>query len=108
LHVEIKHGGGITPYYNTIINSTVEICNVLNGTDSNPIAKLIFDGVAEKLPKGFLHPCPYVGQITANNVSIKITNVLYQFLRGRYKTFIRAFDEKDENIITFKLEADTH
>jgi Protein of unknown function (DUF1091) len=103
----MKHGRGITPYYNTMINSTIEICNVLNGTDPNPIAKWIFDALSEKISKGFFHPCPYVGQITANNVSIETTDVSSQFLRGRYKIFFRAFDEKDDNVITFKLEAET-
>jgi Protein of unknown function (DUF1091) len=103
MHVEVKHGGGITPYYNTIINSTIEMCQFLNGTDSNPIAKWMIDAVSDFVPTGFFHPCPYVGQVKCSNVSVASLRLFSQFLRGRYKMFVRAFDEKDENIITFKL-----
>jgi Protein of unknown function (DUF1091) len=106
LHFEIKHGGGITPYYNTIINSTVHFCKALNGTDSNPIAKWAIEAVSDAVPKGFFHPCPYFGQFTASNVSMAKRGVFSQFLSGRYKIFIRMFDESDENIITFNLETE--
>jgi Protein of unknown function (DUF1091) len=103
MHVEVKHGGGITPYYNTIINSTVEMCKFLNGTNNNPIAKWMIDAVSDSVPKGLFHPCPYVGQVKAFNVSFSTGGFASQFLQGRYKIVIRAFDEKDEEIITFKV-----
>lgn len=41
----------------SIINSTVDVCSFLNGTDTNPIFKWIL-GVVPNLAK-LLHPCPY-------------------------------------------------
>lgn len=106
MHIEVKHGEGITPYYTTIINSTVGACQFLNGTDSNPVMNWIKDGASKTLPKSFFHPCPYVGVMKAYNVSLSAEGVLSQFLKGRYKNIIRAFDERDDNIITFNIETE--
>jgi Protein of unknown function (DUF1091) len=106
LRFEIKHGGGITPYYHTFINSTVHFCETLNGTDSNPIANWAIEAISHAVPKGFFHPCPYIGQFTVRNVSIATVPVFSQFLSGRYKTFIRVFDESDDNILTLQLETE--
>jgi hypothetical protein len=103
MHIEVKHGSGITPYYTTIINSTVNACKFVNGSDSNPIANWISGAVTDSLPKGFIHPCPYVGLMKIDNISISANGVLSQFLKGRYKISARVFDEEDDNIITFKL-----
>jgi hypothetical protein len=103
MHLEVKHGSGITPYYTTIINSTFELCKFLNGTDPNPVAKLIVDAVSLTVPKGVLHPCPFENQFKVSNVSIASRGVLLQFLKGRYKIFIRVFDEKDSEIVTYRL-----
>jgi Protein of unknown function (DUF1091) len=99
----MQHGGGITPYYTTIINSTLNLCKFMNGTDNNnPIMKWIVDSISEKLSKDLIHPCPYVGRVAAYNVSFTFTGFTTQFLRGRYKIFTRVFDEDDDNIITMK------
>lgn len=103
MHAEIKHGSGLTPYYTTFINSTFEVCQVLNGTNSNPVFKWILDAVSETIPKDFFHPCPYFGEVKAYNVSLSLGGVFTQFLSGRYKGNVRIFDDKDKNIVTFKL-----
>jgi hypothetical protein len=103
----MKHGSGLTPYNSTIINTTVHFCDSLNGTDYNPTGKWVLDCAADQLPKGTYRPCPYFGQIKYSNISLKVTSVLSQFLSGRYKITARSFDEKDDNVITFKLEAET-
>jgi hypothetical protein len=74
----------------------------MNGTDNNPIMKWIVDSISEKLPKDFIHPCPYVGRLAAYNVSLSFTGFTTQFLQGRYKIFGRFYDEKDVNIISLK------
>jgi Protein of unknown function (DUF1091) len=106
MHVEIQHGSGLTPFYNTIINSTINFCKYMNGTDKNPVLKFIKEAIEDKVPKGFIHPCPFVGQIKAYNLSVSLNGVLSQFLKGRYKTVARWFDEKDDNIITFNVGSD--
>lgn len=103
MRVELQHGSGITPYFTTIINSTVQVCQFLNGTDRNPVLKWIIDAITETIPEGFIHPCPYFGRLQAFNVSLSGEGVPTQFVKGHYKTFFRFFDEKDENIITLKL-----
>lgn len=106
LHFEIKHGEGITPYYNTIINSTFEVCQVLNGTGTNPVIKWVIDAMADTAPKDFFRPCPYFDRLTGYNISLSAGGVLRQFLKGRYKGVVRAFNEKDENIITVKIQTE--
>lgn len=106
MHVESKHGGGITPYYTTIINSTIEICKFLNGTDKNPITKFIIDTVSKTAAKDFFHPCPYFGPVKLINVSFFDNSMSSQFLQRRHKILIRAFDNKDDNIITMKIETE--
>lgn len=64
------------------------------------------EAIEDKVPKGFIHPCPYVGQIKAYNISIPKNSILNQFLKGSYKVFTRMYDEKDDNILTFKLGAE--
>lgn len=99
--IEYQHGSGITPYYTTIINSTFYPCRFLNGTDPNPLAKVIFDSVAGTIPQGFFHPCPYYEDSKAYNVSVSSKGFVAQFVKGRYKISARLFDELDSNIITF-------
>jgi Protein of unknown function (DUF1091) len=104
--MEVKHGSGLTPFYNTIINSTIDVCQFLNGTQSNVLLKWIIDSMTHSLPNNFFHPCPYVGRVVAYNASILTNTISSQFLKGRYKIFYRAFDEFDDNIISLKTETD--
>lgn len=101
--MEIQHGGGITPYFTTIINSTVPFCKCVNGTDSNLIFKWILTSITKTLPKGFFHPCPYFGVFEAYNVSLESSPMMSQFLKGRYKTKMIMFDDEDDNIITYNF-----
>jgi hypothetical protein len=95
MHVETKYGSGLTPYYNTIINSTVDMCKFFNGTGNNLIAKWIIDAVSDSLPEGLLHPCPFNGAFKSHNITFQPTEVILQFLKGSYR-----------NIITFKFNLD--
>lgn len=95
--------GAISPYYSTVINSTIESCKFLNGSDTNLIAKFMIDVAAASLPKDIFHPCPYVGSFKVSNVSFVKTAIASQFLKGRYKAIVRLFDEIDSNIVKFHL-----
>jgi hypothetical protein len=78
----------------------------LNGTDNNLLLKFIKEAIEEKVPKGLIHPCPYGDPIRVYNLSLAANPVLNQFLKGSYKVFVRAFDEKDDNILSYKLKAE--
>jgi hypothetical protein len=106
MQLEIKHGSGFNPYHNTIVNSTVKMCRFLNGTENNPVADWFLDIVSDTLPEGFLHPCPYFGEFKMMNLTIKITPLAAQFLKGSYDTTARLFDKRDDNIITLKVKND--
>lgn len=95
----------ITPYYNSIINKTVNFCGFLNGTDQNVLAKWIIDSIAETLPFGLLHPCPYFGEIRIFNLSV-INDLVAQFLKGHYRVKLRLFDDEDDNILTATHDID--
>ncbi|CRK94400.1 CLUMA_CG007907, isoform A [Clunio marinus] len=90
----------LTPYYNTVINNTLEFCGFLNGTDENALTKWMIRNVSEtKVGKRIVHPCPYFGSIRIANMTVE--NVMSaQFLKGQYKMLFRMFDEKDNDIIT--------
>jgi hypothetical protein len=106
LHVESHHGSGLNPYHNIVINSTINICKVLNGTDNNPVAKWLIDMLSDALPVGLLHPCPYFGEFKMENVTLRTTLTALQFLKGTYTTIVRLFDKQDENIATLKAKSD--
>jgi hypothetical protein len=78
----------------------------LNGTENNIIAKWMIDSVAESLPADLIHPCPYFGRLRMINITLDVTNIAMQFLKGSYITSVRLFDKKDENIVTFNLKTE--
>jgi hypothetical protein len=64
------------------------------------------DIVKKSLPEGFIHPCPYVGELKASNVSFEAVPEMVSFLNGRYRIHARLFDRKDENLVTGLVEFD--
>lgn len=104
-HVDVQNRD-ITPYFNSVINSTFSICKFFNGSDKNPVAKWIFDSFASAIPKDFIHSCPYIGELKLYNVTIADVPQVTQFLHGTYRSIMRIFDGKDDNILTIKHEAD--
>jgi hypothetical protein len=51
--------------YIYVINTTFNICEFLNGTNNNPVAKVLIDLFKNSLPKGILHPCPMLVSLRA-------------------------------------------
>jgi Protein of unknown function (DUF1091) len=90
----------ITPYFNSVINSTLDLCEFVNGTQSNLVTKYFIGIFTKSLPPGFVHPCPYSGEFKLNNISLNLVPESMQFLTGTYKSIMRYFDDKDDNIIT--------
>jgi hypothetical protein len=101
----MKHNGGITPYYTTIINSTIDGCKFLNGTLHNPIAEWILKDIGSSFPKELIHPCPYIGHFKLYNISFT-PSMGHQFLRRRYQIEARSFNDQDENILTGKFKTE--
>lgn len=104
-HVDMQHRS-ITPYFNSVINTTFNVCQFLNGSDKNLMAKFVLSIVLKSLPAGFIHECPYVGTFAATNVSLEKVSELSSFLGGRYRVINRFFDRKDANIFTGTFEFD--
>lgn len=90
-----------SPFFTVFINTTVEICKFMNGTDNkNPFMWWILNMIEKTIPKRLLHACPYDGLFDAINITLLPNARVLQFLRGYYRTYIRFFDEKDGNIVT--------
>jgi hypothetical protein len=93
----------LTPYYNSVINTTLDLCEFTNGTQTNLATKFTVDILSKSFPPGFLHPCPYFGEFKLNNISLNLTPELMQFLTGTYKSSMKYYDDKDDNIVTFEV-----
>lgn len=96
----------ITPYYSSVINTTLDICAFFNGTSSNIATKWFLSTFAQSFPAEFIHPCSLIGEIKAYNLSFNEFPQQLQFLTGTYKAFTKFYDDKDDNIITSKLYVD--
>ena len=106
INSQVHHGNGITPFFNTIINATTDICQFLGGDKSNIMVSMILDTVAKTLPKGVVHSCPYSGQLKAYNITIEDVPIFSQFLLGRYKFISKFFNTDDENIFTLFVDVE--
>jgi hypothetical protein len=101
-HVDVQMKT-LTPYYNSVINTTLDICEFVNGTSKNLATKWFFDIMKTTLPPGLFHVCPYVDEMKAYNMTLNEDyHEASQFLVGSYRSITRFFDGKDENIITVK------
>jgi len=103
VHVDMKHRS-ITPYFNSVINTTVNFCGFLNKTDNNLVSKFLFDVILRTFPKKLFRPCPLATEFKASNVTLDLTPEIADFLKGTYKTTFRMFDSLDDNILTGTLE----
>lgn len=90
-----------SPFFTVFINTTVDFCRFMNGTDNNnPVMWWIYNMISKTVPQKMLHHCPYHGIFEAMNLTLVPNSRVVQFLRGYYRTFIRFYDGKDENILT--------
>jgi Protein of unknown function (DUF1091) len=98
-HYEFAHQDP-SSNYNTLINSTLDICGFFNGTQNNPLSNFFFNAFKDSLPKGLFQPCPIKGEYKALNMTLNGISQMMQVLAGSYRTITRFYDEKDENLIT--------
>lgn len=94
-----------TPFFNTLINTTMNLCSFLNGTDQSVAVKWMMNSITKKLGNDLIHPCPYFGEFKITNLTV-VNAQSAQFLLGRYRVTIRIFDDLDENILTAIHEVD--
>lgn len=97
-HYELQHRS-ITPYYNSVINVTMDICGFFNGTDQNMAIKWLVGQYKASLPKGFLQPCPFK-EIKAYNLTTDMNSLMSNFFRGNYRAALRFYDDIDDNIFS--------
>ncbi|CAH1733837.1 unnamed protein product [Chironomus riparius] len=94
----------LTNSQRSIINSTLEICEFLNGTSANPVFKWIV-GFMKNFDQ-MLHACPYTGNLIFKDLSVDIKQFVSAFPSGVYMTIMKFFDDVDENIMTLKFSQD--
>lgn len=87
-----------TPYYTTIVDTKINVCAFLNGTDVNPIAKVFKTAIVGTMPPNYIHPCPYIGFYPIANLSIDVPDIGFQFLLGKYRTTNLFTDDEDDLI----------
>jgi len=96
----------LTPYFNSVINTTGDLCAYVNGTDRNPAIKWMINMIGDSLPKGFIHACPYYREFIAYNATLKLAPEMTVFLLGSYRLSGRIFEKMDENIFTACIDFD--
>jgi len=90
----------------TIINVTMRMCSFLNGTIRDPASKWIITKLKKSFKPGFLHSCPYFGQINMADLSIETKGTSLLFSTGFYSSNLLLFNKDDSNIILAKVSAD--
>lgn len=78
----------------------------MNGTESNVATKWFFGKMVKYFPPGFVHPCPWFGELKGLNFSINTSPETPQFLAGTYRILSRYFVDVDDNILTTQLIVD--
>lgn len=96
----------MSPYYTTVINTTVDACGFLNGSLNNILASSFYDAFAKTVPKEYIHPCPYFGYHIGKNLTPVVTSMALQFLSGKYQVTARFYDDIDDNIFTVNGNTD--
>jgi len=88
-----------------MINATSDICGFLNGTKNEVLTKYIIEIIGHHMPKGLLHPCPFVGYIECYGLNI-IGESYHYWPDGVYTYALRLFNRKDFNILSVKIEVE--
>lgn len=57
-HYDLLYRSSVTPHFNSIVNVTFDFCSYLNGTNSNPATKWLFEQQKDVFPPEFFRPCP--------------------------------------------------
>jgi hypothetical protein len=97
VHVHAQYRAVTSVYYNTLYNTTIHLCQFLNGSLTNPLMVALIEA-APAFPREKIHPCPYFGYCEIYNFTLVQTSIMFQFLQGQYIMDIRLFDEIDDNI----------
>lgn len=95
---------GLAPYFNTVINATLEVCRVLNSTENNVMTKWLIGLFEDSLPKNLIHPCPYFGYYQISNVTLNANKSISIFPFGIYRGTTINYDNQDDNIMTIVYE----
>jgi hypothetical protein len=106
--MDMRHKPPTGRVYNSVFNVVINICEFLNGTDSNLLGRWFINTVSRTLPEGMLHPCPYTGEFKAPNISLDVSPEMAFFLVGQYRMRARMFDDEDDNIVTFLVDTELY
>jgi len=101
LRYDLSHST-TTNSYRSVINTTIDVCSFLNGTEANVATKWIIDQLKESIGSRFFHSCPYFGRYDLIDIQLG-SGPLHNILpTGRYKTVMYFYNSYDSNIFTLK------
>lgn len=107
MHFELRHRQrDESPFSNSLINTTVPICGIANGTDQNTLIKWISDKVVGNFPKNLVHACPFSGRFEVYNMTVEVNPGIKEFVKGIYRAIARFHDGQDDNIHTSIVEVE--
>jgi hypothetical protein len=82
----------------------IEFCKIIEGAGSNYVMKQVMT-VAFMAIKNFEKVCRTKGQINYFNISTPNSPIALIWPPGYYRTIVKVYDNFDENIYTFLLDA---
>lgn len=87
---------------NMFTSDLVEICDLMDGVDTNPMIKNVVLLLNETAPT-LLHKCPYEGETTVTNVTIEPAKALVFFPSGTYCSEFNFFNNKKKQIANVRM-----
>ena len=94
-----------TIFRQIIDTQKIEVCGILDGIDTNPLVKLIFDMIKSSMPANIFHNCPYKDDWDFNNFTLNldlVDKVKMLFPEGTYRADI-ALHFRDVITYNFSL-----
>ncbi|KAL7014214.1 hypothetical protein ACKWTF_015806 [Chironomus riparius] len=92
-----------TIFRQIIDTKKIEVCGILDGIDTNPLVKLVFDMIKSRMPANIFHKCPYTGDWDFNNFTLNlglVDKATMLFPEGTYRADISLYFR---DVITYNL-----
>lgn len=87
--------------YVKFFDTTFDVCEYFKGSSQfNPAITWFIDIIKTSFTKELFHPCPYDGTVKGYNLTLDGFSGIMEHLPGTYRTVVRLYDAKDDNILT--------
>jgi len=83
----------------------IPACKFLNGTSNNIVMDL-FIKITGETAGNLFHACPYYGEIKITNMTANSGQFFSLYSEGYYRTFLKFYDDVDDNLFTLNLYSD--